>query len=188
MRDRLGPRPAQSCVCSFWRSWPEPDDRAIEVLATGLPLFFGARLAVDITLWCKLAADGTAHPGAARVDCVVCTRAREDKETKYSELLRGDRCRLVVVALETGGDGARRPFSSWRVWLPSGPGMLHLQCSTPPSWRDGDGGFGCCQCHALVPSPVRWWPCQQRCMPLAEPTCVHLIWQTFLLNRGIFDR
>ena len=79
------------------------DDRAIEVLATGLPLFFGAQLAVDITLRCALAADGTAHPGAARVDGAVCTRAREDKETKYSELLRGDRCRLVVVALETGG-------------------------------------------------------------------------------------
>ena len=79
------------------------DDRAIEVLATGLPLFFGAQLAVDITLRCALAADGTAHPGAARVDGAVCTRAREDEETKYSELLRGDRCRLVVVALETGG-------------------------------------------------------------------------------------
>ena len=79
------------------------DDRAIEVLATGLPLFFGAQLAVDITLRCALAADGTAQPGAARVDGAVCTRARKDKETKYSEHLRGDRCRLVVVALETGG-------------------------------------------------------------------------------------
>ena len=29
--------------------------------------------------------------------------ARADKERKYSELLNGDRCRLVVVALETGG-------------------------------------------------------------------------------------
>ena len=28
---------------------------------------------------------------------------RADKELKYSELFRGDRCRLVVVALETGG-------------------------------------------------------------------------------------
>ena len=79
------------------------DDRAIEVLASGLPLFFGAQLAVDITVRCALAADGTAQPGAARVDGAVCTRAREDKERTYSELLRGDRCRLVVVALETGG-------------------------------------------------------------------------------------
>ena len=53
-------------------------DRAIEVLATGFHLFFGAQLAVDITLRC-----GTAQPGAARVDGTVCTRAREDKEWKY---------------------------------------------------------------------------------------------------------
>ena len=79
------------------------DNRAIQVLASGLPLFFGAQLAVDITVRCTLAADGTAQPGAARVDGAVCTRAREDKERTYSELLRGDRCRLVVVTLETGG-------------------------------------------------------------------------------------
>ena len=30
-------------------------------------------------------------------------RARLDKETKYAELVAGNRCRLVVVALETGG-------------------------------------------------------------------------------------
>ena len=79
------------------------DDRAIEVLASGLPLFFGAQLAVDITLRCALTAEGTAQPGAARFDGAVCSRAREEKERKYVELLRGDRCRLVVVALETGG-------------------------------------------------------------------------------------
>ena len=65
-------------------------------------LFFRAQLVLDITLRCALAADGTAHPGAARIDGVVC-RAHEDKETKYSELLRKETCRLVVVALETGG-------------------------------------------------------------------------------------
>ena len=77
------------------------DDKAKEVLATGLPLYSGAQLTVDVTLRCALASDGTAQPGAARMD--VCTRAREDKERKYSEQLRADRCRLVVVALETGG-------------------------------------------------------------------------------------
>ena len=57
---------------------------------------------MDITLRCALTAEGTAQPGAARFDGAVCSRARE-KERKYVELLRGDRCRLVVVALETGG-------------------------------------------------------------------------------------
>ena len=79
------------------------DERAVEVLTSGLPLFHGAQLAVDITLRCALTASGTPRPGAAAVDGIVCAGARADKELKYSELLSGDRCRLVVVAMETGG-------------------------------------------------------------------------------------
>ena len=79
------------------------DERAIEVLASGLPLFFGAQLAADVTLRCALTVDGRPQPGAAAVDGAVCSRAREDKERKYPELLAYDRCRLVVLALETGG-------------------------------------------------------------------------------------
>ena len=78
------------------------DERRIEVLASGLPLFHGAQLAVDITLRSALTSNGEPRPGSARVDGHVCERARADKETKYAELLAGDRCRLVVVALETG--------------------------------------------------------------------------------------
>ena len=79
------------------------DERAVEVLASGLPLFHRAQLAVDVTLRCALTASGTPRPGAAAVDGIVCAGARADKELKYSELLSGDRCRLVVVAMETGG-------------------------------------------------------------------------------------
>ena len=32
----------------------------------------------------------------------VLHRARRDKETKYAELVEGDRCRRVVVPIETG--------------------------------------------------------------------------------------
>ena len=79
------------------------DERAIEVLALGLPLHHVAQLAVDVTLRCALKANGEAHPNAAAEDGAICSRARADKERKYAELLAGDRCRLVVVALETGG-------------------------------------------------------------------------------------
>ena len=48
-------------------------------------------------------ANGEAHPNAAAEDGAMCSRGRADKERKYAELLTGDRCRLVVVALETGG-------------------------------------------------------------------------------------
>ena len=76
------------------------DERAIEVLASGLPIRQGAQLAVDVTVRCALTADGLPTPGAARH---ALLRARADKERKYTELVHNDRCQLVVVALETGG-------------------------------------------------------------------------------------
>ena len=60
---------------------------AVEVLASGLPLFHGAQFAVDITLRSALTATGLPRPGAAVVDGIVCMAARADKERKYSELL-----------------------------------------------------------------------------------------------------
>ena len=63
---------------------PANDARAVEVLASGLPLFHGAQLAVDITLRCALTATGMPRPGAAAVDGIVCMAARDDKELKYS--------------------------------------------------------------------------------------------------------
>jgi hypothetical protein len=79
------------------------DNRVIEVLASGLPCFHGAQLAVDITLRSAITADGEARPGAAREDGVTLIAARADKENKYAELVSSRRCRLVVFALETGG-------------------------------------------------------------------------------------
>ena len=77
------------------------DERAIEVLALGFPLHH--RVTVDVTLRCALEANREAHPNAAAEDGAMCSRAGADKERKYAELLTGDRCRLVVVALEIGG-------------------------------------------------------------------------------------
>ena len=50
-----------------------------------------------------LAADGSAHPTAATEDGVVAFRARADKERAYPDLVEGRRCKLVVLAVETGG-------------------------------------------------------------------------------------
>ena len=69
---------------------PTDDARAVEVPASGLPLFHGAQLAVDTTLRSVLTATGLPRPGAAVVDGIVCMAAKADKERKYSELLNGD--------------------------------------------------------------------------------------------------
>lgn len=79
------------------------DQRQIEVVANGLPLWGGAQLAVDATLVSPIRRDGWPQPGAADNDGVQLRAARRRKEAKYAELLRSRRCRLVVVALEVGG-------------------------------------------------------------------------------------
>ena len=78
------------------------DDRKIEVLAQDLPCFGCAQLAIDVTLRSAVVGNGEARPHAAEVDGAVLLQARTDKEIRYPELTTG-RCRLVVVAIETGG-------------------------------------------------------------------------------------
>ena len=73
------------------------------VLAQDLPCFGGAQLAVDVTLRSPLRSTGEPHPNAADVNGAVLQQARRDKETTYPELVRSGRCRLVVLAMETGG-------------------------------------------------------------------------------------
>ena len=48
-------------------------------------------------------AAGLPSANAAHTNGAVLMAARGDKEWKHSELLAGDRCRLVVVGVETGG-------------------------------------------------------------------------------------
>ena len=102
----------QAAVCprmSESRTWtwqaPNPlDNRRIEVVVDGLPLFHGAQLAVDTTLVSPLRWDGTPHPRCANVDGAALDTARRRKETTYPELHgRNGRTRLVVLGAEVGG-------------------------------------------------------------------------------------
>ena len=73
------------------------DDRRIEVIANGLPLWSGAQLAIDTTL--VSAAGPRRYQGWAALRL-----ARRTKERTYPELMQGNsRCRLVVLAIEVGG-------------------------------------------------------------------------------------
>ena len=79
------------------------DERRVEVLAQDLPCFGGAQLAVDVTLVSALCSSGEPQPHAAEVDGAALERARHVKEATYPELAASERCRLVVLAIETGG-------------------------------------------------------------------------------------
>merc|ERR1712078_796363 len=81
----------------------DDDQRRIEIIATGLPLFGGTQLAVDATLVSAVRSDGTAQPGAAKEDGKRLLEAGKRKRRKYPELLETQRCKLVVAAMEVGG-------------------------------------------------------------------------------------
>ena len=78
------------------------DSRQIEVLAQG-PCHGGIQLAVDITLRSAVSCVGEAHPHAADHDGAVLLQARQDKEATHPQLASSGRCKLVALAMETGG-------------------------------------------------------------------------------------
>ena len=89
---------------------PVADARRIEVMASRLPAWAGAQVAVDATLVSPVRRDGSIHPGTALTPGISLERAeRRKREVTYRELLRARRCRLIVFGLEVGGrwsDGA----------------------------------------------------------------------------------
>ena len=79
------------------------DNRRLEVVADGLPVFAGAQLAVDSIL---VSFARGRHTPPLGIDARWCSlvEARRRKERTYPELqLPGSRGRLVVLALEIGG-------------------------------------------------------------------------------------
>ena len=85
------------------------DERRIEVLASGLPLFHGAQLALVINLRSALTSNGEPRPGSARVDGSVCERARADKETKIRRVVGW---RSVPPRRRGPGNGVQAEFRS----------------------------------------------------------------------------
>ena len=84
------------------------DNRRLEAVVDGLPLFHGAQLAVDATMVSPVRRDGTAHRQCATTDGAAMAQARRRKEPTYPELAQvHGRARLVVVACEVGGQMVR---------------------------------------------------------------------------------
>ena len=80
------------------------DERRIEILVDGLPLFHGAQIAVDTTLVSVLRRDGAPRSRCADVDSAALEAARRTKERRCPELSgQHGRTRLVVLGAEVGG-------------------------------------------------------------------------------------
>ena len=79
------------------------DDRRIEVIANGLPMWGGNQLAVDTTLVSPLTRSGEPRSRGGTYARAALQDARRNKERTYPELLQNGRCRLVVLGIEVGG-------------------------------------------------------------------------------------
>ena len=79
------------------------DERRIEVIANGLPLWGGSQLAVDTTLVSPLTSAGAPRRRSGATAGAALAEARRSKERSYPEFGRASRCRLVVLGIEVGG-------------------------------------------------------------------------------------
>ena len=86
----------------FWQI-DASDGRRLEIVATGLPLFKGVPLGVDVTLVSPLHTDGSIWDKADTEPGIALTRAEKDKARTYPELIDSAVLRLVTMACETGG-------------------------------------------------------------------------------------
>ena len=100
------------------------DNRLVEVIADGLPLWQRAHMAIDTTLVSLLCGDGAARGRAADHSGSALKEARRRKE---SELVGEEgRARLVVLAAEGGVGGQMRQPSFFKGWPKRVPILCHL--------------------------------------------------------------
>ena len=82
---------------------PAADGRRIEVVANNLPIWQGAKIAVDTTIVSPLRRDGEPRPQADREPGLALRQAVDRKPRAYPELLCARRCKLVAFGVELGG-------------------------------------------------------------------------------------
>ena len=77
------------------------ENRKLEVVVDGLPLFRGAQLAIDTTMVSPVGCDGTARRQCATISGAALDQSRRRKERTYNELAQPHgRARLVVLGCD----------------------------------------------------------------------------------------
>jgi len=92
-----------------------PDERRIEVIANGLPLWGGAQPSVDTTQVSLLTAAGMPRRDRGITAGAALRVAERAKARTYPELAQGNRCRLVVLGIEVGGRWSPRAVEFVRL-------------------------------------------------------------------------
>ena len=131
------------------------DERAIEVLASGLPIRQGVQFAVDVTVRCVLTADGLPTPRAARHHGAALLRARADKERKIHRVGAQRQVPVVWLLWKLGAVVVTKRRNSSANWLVVGHGRSH-RCRGQLFSGGCEGGRGCCPFLAAGLSRVLW--------------------------------
>ena len=146
------------------------DDRRLEVIANGLPLWGGVQLAVDTTLVSALDASGRPRWHQRRTLGAALRIARLAKERTYPERIRAQRCRLVVLAIEVAGRWSSEAVEFVRLLARSrarsAPAHLRASCVSACSQRwSGILAFAAARAFA---ASLQSAPCMAQPMSMAR--------------------
>ena len=117
------------------------DNRRLEVVVDGFPLFGGVQLAVDTTLVSAVQGDGVPRRGAAR--------------TFPSLWQQGAQARLVVLAMEGGGRWSQEAGQHVCQVARKGQGEVGARCGATPKWSRRGGSGGVRSWRALLHAPLQ---------------------------------
>ena len=135
----------------------EDDARKSEVLAQDLLCYGGVQFAVDITLRSVLSCEGEAHAHAENTDGAMLAKARADKETACPELATSGRCKLMVMAVETGGRWSEESVSKCPRSCHARKRRKHRRsCDSQLVSCGSAGGHECSPSFAPQISQPRW--------------------------------
>ena len=118
---------------------PEPvrvDDRRIEVIPNGLPMWGGSQLAVDTTLVSPLTRSGEPRSRGGTYAGAALQDARRSKEKPIQELLQNRRCRLVVLGIDVRGRWSNEASNFIRCLPTPEPAPAPLHSKQSPARRD----------------------------------------------------
>ena len=142
------------------------NERRIEVITNGLPVWGGSQLAVDTTLVSPLTSAGAPRRRGGATAGAALADARRSKERTYPEFGRASRCRLVVLGIEVGGRWSAEAASFVGCWLEHEHALPSLCSVQQPSLPSLGDGRGCCRLLQQGPSLPACSPCQSPISPM----------------------
>ena len=127
------------------------DNRCIEVIANGSPLWEGNQLAIDTTIVSPLTSQVAPRQHRGQYAGTARRGARRSKERTYPELVHPGRCRLVVFGVEAGGR-----------WSEEAAGFIRQLAKARARQQ---------ACYARTPPPTTTWMASSHHAAKSSPTC-----------------